>query len=69
MQVTTAGLDLVQNVFHLHGIAADKAVAFGRSLRRSQMLSFCARLEPCLIGMEAAWHAPLLGTGVDPAWP
>ncbi|MEM9044035.1 MAG: IS110 family transposase [Pseudomonadota bacterium] len=53
MQVTTVGLDLAKNVFHLHGIAVDGSVAFSRSLRRRQMRSFFERLEPCLIGMEA----------------
>ena len=53
MQVTTVGLDLAKNVFHVHGVARDGAVAFSRSLRRGQMFAFFERLEPCLIGMEA----------------
>ena len=70
MQVTTIGLDLAKNVFHLHGIAADGTVAFSRSLRRSQMLSFFERLEPCLIGMEACgtshyWARELTRLGHD----
>jgi len=70
MQVTTIGLDLAKNVFHLHGIAADGMVAFSRSLRRRQMLSFFERLEPCLIGMEACgtshyWAGELTRLGHD----
>lgn len=70
MQVTTIGLDLAKNVFHLHGIAADGAVVFSRSLRRSQMLSFFRQLEPCLIGMEACgtshyWARELARLGHD----
>lgn len=53
MQVTTIGLDLAKNVFHVHGVAQDGTVGFSRALRRSQVFSFFERLEPCLIGMEA----------------
>ena len=57
MQVTTIGLDLAKNVFQVHGITADGAVAFNRPLRRAQMLPFFEKLEPCLIGMEACGSA------------
>ena len=53
MHVTTVGLDLAKNVFQVHGVSDGGAVAFNRSLRRAQMLSFFERLEPCLVGMEA----------------
>ena len=53
MQVTTIGLDLAKNIFQVHGVTRDGTVLFNRPLRRAQMLSFFARLEPCLIGMEA----------------
>lgn len=53
MQVTTVGLDLAKNIFQVHGITEDGAVAFNKSLRRAQLLQFFESLEPCLIGMEA----------------
>jgi transposase len=53
IQVSTVGLDLAKNVFHVHGITEAGVIAFSRSLRRSQMLEFFQRLQPCLIGMEA----------------
>ena len=53
MQVTTVGLDLAKNIFQVHGVTADGTVAFNRALRRSQLLAFFEKLEPCLIGMEA----------------
>lgn len=53
MQITTVGLDLAKNVFHVHGAMQDGAVGFSRSLRRSQVLSFFERRSPCLIGVEA----------------
>lgn len=53
MQVTTVGLDLAKNIFQVHGITEDGAVAFNKSLRRAHLLDFFKNLEPCLIGMEA----------------
>jgi transposase len=52
-QITTIGLDLAKNVFQLHGVTAQGEIRLRRQLRRSQMLAFFQRLEPCLIGMEA----------------
>lgn len=52
-QVTTVGLDLAKTVFQVHGVGAEGAVLLRRQLRRGQVLAFFARLEPCLIGMEA----------------
>lgn len=53
MQVTTIGLDLAKNIFHVHGTTHESEVAFNRPLRRAQLLAFFERLEPCLVGMEA----------------
>src|SRR5262249_7659068 len=40
-------------VFQLHAIDANGATVFRKRLRRAELLSFFAGLEPCLIGMEA----------------
>ncbi len=53
MQVTTVGLDLAKNIFHVHGVTETGEVAFNRPLRRAQVLAFFERLPPCLIGIEA----------------
>jgi transposase len=68
MQVTTIGLDLAKNVFHVHGITACGEVAFNRALRRAQVLAFFERLDPCLIGIEACstshyWARALIRLG------
>jgi transposase len=52
-EIVTIGIDLAKNVFQIHGVDAAGAVVVRRKLRRSQMLTFFATLEPCLIGMEA----------------
>jgi transposase len=53
MKVTTLGIDLAKNIFRLHGVDCRGAVVLRKQLSRRQMLQFLARLEPCLIGMEA----------------
>src|SRR5438876_4483861 len=52
-QVTTIGLDLAKRVFQVHAVNAAGAVRVRRSLRRKQVLTFFAKLPPCLVGMEA----------------
>ena len=68
MKVTTIGLDLAKNVFQVHGICEDGEVAFNRALRRTQMLPFFERLDPCLVGIEACgtshhWARELIKLG------
>jgi len=53
MQITTIGLDIVKNVFQVHGIDAGEKVVVRRQLRRSQVLAFFEALPRCLVGMEA----------------
>ncbi|MDE9586120.1 IS110 family transposase, partial [Citrobacter braakii] len=47
------GLDLAKQVFQLHAVDHCERVVLRKTLRRSQMLTFFTRLEPCLIGIEA----------------
>src|SRR5437870_2087705 len=53
-QVTTIGLDLAKRVFQVRAVDAAGAVRARRSLRRKQVLTFFAKLPPCLVGMEAS---------------
>jgi transposase len=52
-QISTIGLDIAKHVFQVHGIDDSGAVVVRRRLRRSDILTFFARLEPTLVGMEA----------------
>lgn len=70
MDVTTIGIDLAKNVFHVHGVTDDGAIAFNKPLRRAQVLPFFAKLDPCLVGMEACssahyWGRELRALGHD----
>ena len=53
MKITTIGLDVAKHVFQVHGVDDGGVVVVRKRLRRSQVLSFFARLAPCLVGMEA----------------
>ena len=61
MKVKAIGLDLAKSVFQLHGVDAQDQPVLRRQLKRAQMLEFFARLEPCLIGMEACATAHYWG--------
>ena len=56
-KISVIGLDLAKNVFQLHGVDTDGEIVVRKQLSRSQLRQFLARLEPCLIGMEACGGA------------
>ena len=69
MQITTIGLDLAKSVFQVHGIDATGQVVVRKSLRRSQMLPFFAKLRSSLVGMEACgtshyWARGAMASGI-----
>ena len=53
MKITTSGIDVAKSVFQIHGVEEHGTVVLRRQLRRSQLVLFFSKLEPCLIGMEA----------------
>lgn len=68
MNVSIVGLDLAKNVFQVHAIDDGGEVIVRRALRRRQVIPFFAKLEPCLVGMEACgtshhWARELSGLG------
>jgi transposase len=56
-EITTVGLDLAKNVFHLIGCSEHGKEVKRKMLERGQMLAYFASLPPCLIGMEACASA------------
>lgn len=52
-QAITMGLDVAKHVFQVDGIDASGSVVVRRKLRRSEVLAFFERAEPCLVGIEA----------------
>lgn len=68
MKITTIGIDLAKAVFQIHGVDERGKVAVRKQLKRSEMSSYFANLETCLIGMEACgsayyWARKLEGYG------
>src|ERR1044071_9013146 len=51
------GLDIAKNVFELHGRSAAGEVVLRRSLKRSQVEKFFAKLPKAVIGLEACGSA------------
>lgn len=47
------GVDTSKSVFQLHGVDAREEPVLRKQLRRGQLLSWFAKLEPTVIGMEA----------------
>jgi transposase len=68
MEISTIGLDLAKNVFQIHCVDAKGKAVIRKALRRSQMLPFFEKLQPCLVGIEACgtshyWARELLKFG------
>lgn len=53
MKITTVGLDLAKDVFHVVCFNENFKEVKKRTLRRHQVLSYFANFPPCSIGMEA----------------
>lgn len=61
MQITTIGLDLAKNVFHLVGLNRAGKMQMRKKLKRSQMQTYFANLPVCTVAMEACASAHYWG--------
>lgn len=57
MKIVTVGLDIAKQIFQAHGVGPTGKVVLRKRLRRSDVSSFFAGVEPCLIGLEASGGA------------
>ena len=55
--ITTIGLDLAKNLFQVHGVDERGRAVLRKALKRADVVSFFAKLLPCLVGMEACGSA------------
>jgi transposase len=53
MKIETVGLDLAKTLFRVHGVDSQGYIVVSKQLRRADVLPFFAKLEPCVVGMEA----------------
>jgi transposase len=70
MHITTIGLDLAKHWFQIHGVNAAGKVVARRRLRRTEVVAFFRKQEPCLVGMEACatahhWARELIALGYE----
>jgi transposase len=52
-EVTTIGLDLAKQVFHVHGASASGTALFSKRLSRPRLLGFLSKQPRCTVAMEA----------------
>jgi transposase len=52
-KVITIALDIAKHVFQVRGVEASGSVVVRKKLRRSDVLAFFERTEPCVVGIEA----------------
>ena len=57
MKITTIGLDIAKTVFHFYAVNKMGRLVKKKQLRRKQVLAYLAKLEPCLLAMEACGGA------------
>ena len=63
MKIATIGLDLAKNVLQVHGVDSQGHVVVRKQLRRRDVLPYFAKLEPCVVGMEACGSSHTTGAG------
>jgi transposase len=61
MQFSVLGIDLGKNVCSIVGLDASGAVVMRRRAKRDTLITFAAKLPPCVVAMEACCGAHHLG--------
>lgn len=66
--IKVIGIDLAKSVFQIHGVDEKGKTCLTKRLRRNAVLGFFAKLERCLVGMEACggshyWARELIKLG------
>jgi transposase len=57
MKFIRAAVDLGKGYFQFHGLENEAGGAMSRKLKRSKVLEFFSRIEPCRVGLEACGSA------------
>jgi len=55
--INTLGIDLAKSSFQIHGVDAQSREIMRKKLNRSKLITFMAKLPPCLVGIEACGGA------------
>ncbi len=70
MSMTTLGIDIAKNVFHVHGRDAAGRPMFQKRFSRAALVTFMANLPSCRVGLEVCseanhWSRTLQALGYD----
>tara|TARA_B100000446_G_C10548626_1_gene339385 strand:- start:1530 stop:2624 length:1095 start_codon:yes stop_codon:yes gene_type:complete len=70
MEIMRIGLDLAKNVFEVFGVDEKEKPVLRKTLKRSQVMNFFARIEPCTVAFESCgsahhWARKLSALGHD----
>jgi transposase len=57
LSLTSVGIDIGKDVFHLVGFGADGQIAFRRKIKRLALAETFRKLPACIVGMEACLSA------------
>jgi len=57
MKITTIAADFAKSVIQIYGVDSHGNTVQRKQLKRSRVMKFFTKLEPCLIGMEACGSA------------
>ena len=55
--LTSIGIDIGKEIFHLVGLGTDGKIAFRRKIKRLALKEAFEKLPPCVVGMEACLSA------------
>ena len=55
--LTTIGVDIGKDIFHIVGFDADGKIALRRKIKRLALAETFKKLPPCIVGMEACLSA------------
>jgi len=69
MNISTIGLDLAKNAFQVHGVNQQGKAVLSKTLKRADVMSFFAKLLPCLNRDRGLRKCALLGAQTHRARP
>jgi transposase len=65
MNITTIGLDIAKNVFHMVGLDNKGKIVMRKGLRRNKLLAELGKLAPALVAMEACASSSYWGREIE----
>ena len=64
--LTSIGIDIGKEVFHIVGLGTDGKIAFRRKIKRLALKEAFEKLPPCIVGVEACLSAHFVSRMLNP---